>query len=121
MPINVGAFSKYTDETRLRLLAYYPFYPLSPSVHKMLIHGASIIEHTLLPIGMMSEEVQERRNKSVRKFREHHSRKFSRLTNIEDVFKRLMLTSDPVVSLQKIPRSISEDFSEEVQMLLNFD
>lgn len=99
--INIEAFRKYTEETRALFVELYGWYPLSPTAHKLLVHGSTIIQHAILPIGMLSEEVQESRNKSIRKFREHHARKFSRVTNIEDVFKRLLITSDPVVSLAK--------------------
>lgn len=50
------------------------------SVHKILIHGAEIINNVSLPIGMMSEEAQESRNKDLRNLREHHTRKNSRKT-----------------------------------------
>lgn len=46
-----------------------------------------------------SEKANESRNKSIRKFRESHGRTFNREINLEDVFDRLLLTSDPVISL----------------------
>lgn len=117
--VNATAYHAYAEQTRLRLTRLYPFYPLSPSVHRMLVHGASIIKHCILPIGMMSEEVQERGNKSIRYFREHHSRKCGRQANIEDVFKRLMLTSDPVISLNgKLSKSVPNEYPEEIRNLL---
>lgn len=119
LPVNVEAFAEYADQTRIKLTELYPFYPLSPTVHRLLIHGPSIIRHCLLPIGMMSEEVQERRNKSVRNFREFHSRKFNRLVNIEDVYKRLLLTSDPMICLNnKNKKTAVDDLPIEVQNLL---
>lgn len=89
----------YAEETRVLYNKLYGWYALSPTVHKLLVHGAAIIKHSLLPIGMFSEEAGESRNKSIRKFRESHSRKFNREVNLEDTFKRLLLTSDPVISL----------------------
>lgn len=68
------------------------------SVHKILIHGASVIEHAILPIGELSEEAQEAKNKDIRRFREYHTRKSSKLKNNEDLFKRLLLSSDPYIS-----------------------
>lgn len=41
----------------------YPWYPMTPTVHKILIHGATVIENALLPIGQLSEEAAEARNK----------------------------------------------------------
>lgn len=97
--IDVAAYKNYAEETRLMYDNLYGWYALSPTVHKLLVHGAAIIQHSLLPIGMFSEEAGESRNKSIRKFREGHARKFNREVNMEDVFKRLLFTSDPVISL----------------------
>ena len=97
--INVDEFQSYTEKIRPLYVSLYGWYPLSPTAHKLLVHGATIIRHAILPIGMLSEEPQETRNKTIRNFREHHARKFSRVVNIEDVFKRLLLTSDPILAL----------------------
>ena len=67
----------------------------------------------------MSEEAQEARNKDIRSYREHHARKFSRAATNEDVFRRLLLSSDPVISsIRQLPRKISSSFSREVLDLL---
>ena len=47
------------------------------SVHKILILGVDIKNNVSIPIGMMSEEAQESRNKDLRNFREHHMGKIS--------------------------------------------
>jgi hypothetical protein len=39
---------------------------MTPPKHKMLIHGAIVIENALLPIGQLSEEAAEARNKYFR-------------------------------------------------------
>lgn len=107
--ISVPAYQAYAEETRTRFVQLYGWYALSPTVHKLLVHGAALIKHALLPIGMFSEEAQESRNKSIRKYREHHSRKFNRLVNMEDVFKRLLVSSDPLISLSnRQPLNTSE-------------
>lgn len=97
--INVEAFQTYAEETRQLYNKLYSWYAMTPTVHKLLVHGGDVIEHALLPIGMLSEEAQETRNKCIRNFREHHARQFSRVANLEDVFNRLLITSDPVISL----------------------
>ncbi|XP_029710127.2 uncharacterized protein LOC115256029 [Aedes albopictus] len=97
--INVEVFQNYLETTRKLYISLYGWYPLSPTLHKILVHGGAIAKHSTVPVGMLSEEALETRNKSIRKFREFHSRKFSRTANIEDVFQRLLLTSDPVISL----------------------
>lgn len=75
--INVQEYRVYAEETRKMYNNLYNWYALSPTVHKLLVHGAAIIQHSLLPVGMFSEEAGESRNKSIRKFRESHARKFS--------------------------------------------
>lgn len=44
---------------------------------------------------MMSEDAQEARNKDIRNYREYFARKTSRKENMEDVMKRLLISSDP--------------------------
>lgn len=62
----------------------YSSYPMPVSVHKILFHGKDIITSCVLPIGQLSEEAQEARNKDNRKFRELFTQKTSRVdTNTE--------------------------------------
>ena len=48
----------------------YPWYNMSTTVHKLLIHVNSpqVIASALLPIGQLSEEAQEARNKAIKKY-----------------------------------------------------
>ena len=62
------------------------------------MHSAEVVQQCLLPIGMLSEEAAEARHKHVRAFRLQHARKDSRTHNISDVFGRLLITSDPLLS-----------------------
>jgi hypothetical protein len=48
------------------------------AVHITLMHGAEIIERAPLPIGQLSEEAQEARNKDIRRYRENFARKCTR-------------------------------------------
>ena len=85
------------------------------SLHKILIHGAEVIESLSLPIGLLSEEAQEARSKNLKKYREHHSRKSSRMKTNVDVMKRLLCTSDPVISsYRKTISSINKKFPHGV-------
>nr|XP_022906380.1 glutamic acid-rich protein-like [Onthophagus taurus] len=92
------------------------------SVHKILIHGSAVIKEALLPIGELSEEAQEANNKKIRKFRESHTRKCSRLDTNEDLFKRLLLSSHPFISnfQQHISRK-HKKMSMETKRLLIID
>lgn len=96
--INVEAFQRYCDETAEMYVALYGFYPMSPTLHKVLLHGAEVIKHAILPIGQLSEEAAEARNKHIRQYRLNYSRKFSRVECNMDVLNRLLLTSDPLLT-----------------------
>ena len=37
------------------------------TIHKVLIHGAGIVKHKILPIGQLSEEALEARHKEIRR------------------------------------------------------
>ena len=67
-------------------------------MHKLLIHGADISKEAILPIEQLSEDALESRNKDIRKFRLHNTRKISREATNEDLFRSLLLTSDPLIS-----------------------
>jgi hypothetical protein len=62
------------------------------SVHKILLHGSEIISAALLPIGQLSEEAQEARNKNLKKFRERFARKISREETNKDLMRRLLVS-----------------------------
>jgi hypothetical protein len=75
------------------------------SAHKVLVHGADIVSGATLPIGKLSEEAQESRNKDLKYFRSSHSRKISRSSTDEDVLNLLLVSSDPLISsLRKLPK-----------------
>jgi len=44
---------------------------MTPTMHKILIHGAIVIENAQLHIGKLSEEAAEARNKYVRVYRQN--------------------------------------------------
>ena len=57
----------------------------------------------------MSEEAAEALHKVVRRFRQHHTRKDSRLLTMTDLFRRLLVMSDPVVSsLRQLERRAAQ-------------
>ena len=117
--VNVDAFDKYALETANLYVKLYPWYYMPASVHKILIHGGRVIESAILPIGMLSEEAQEARHKHLRKYREGHSRKISRIETMQDVLNLLLVTSDPVISQISIPpRHKRESLPQEVSQLL---
>lgn len=71
--VNADAFKTYAIDTARLYVSEYSWYPMPTSVHKVLIHGSNVISVALLPIGMLSEEAQEARNKDVRRYRKKMS------------------------------------------------
>lgn len=49
--------------TQQSYIEEYGWHPMTPTMHKILLHGADIIENAILPIGQLSEEAAEARNK----------------------------------------------------------
>lgn len=96
--INESKFANFASETAELYVKLYGWHPMTPTLHKILIHGSTIIKHALLPIGQLSEEAAEARNKHFRSYRLHYTRKFSREICNKDVLNRLLLTSDPFLS-----------------------
>ena len=71
---------------------------MSATVHKILYHGEDVIKYHLVPLGDLSEEAQEKRNKDYRFYREHNTRKISRNSTNEDLFNILLATADLFIS-----------------------
>lgn len=99
----------------------YSWYHMPVSVHKLLIHGADICSHfSVLPIGILSEEASEARNKDFRNVRERHTRKTGRIETNLDILHGLLISSDPHISrirpkLQK--KTLHELLPEAIELL----
>ena len=121
--VNVSCFQQYCLETAELFVALYPWYCMPTTVHKVLIHGPSIVEWAPLPIGQMSEDAQEARNKDIKNIRENFSRKSSREKTMTDIFNRLLVMSDPLItSMGKIyPKKNKSLSPEAVRLLLSSD
>ena len=96
--IDAEKFGKYAKDTADIAVALYRWYNLPPTVHKILIHGKEIIECAVLPIGALSEEAQESRNKDYKNFRMNHGRKCSRLATNQDIMNQFLVSSDPYIT-----------------------
>lgn len=117
--INVNKFHEFAKQTRDLYIKEYSWYPMPVSVHKILFHGKEIIASCILPIGQLSEEAQEARNKHNKKFREMFTRKTSRLDTNTDLLNRLLITSDPyIASLRAAPKTRHGKMTPEVCELL---
>ncbi|KMQ89308.1 dna-mediated transposase [Lasius niger] len=105
-PINPVCFDTLCTSTAQIYVARYSWYPMSSTLHKILIHAPEIISFHMLPVGMLGEEASEARNKDYKKYRQGHSRKHSRKANLEDIFYRAMDTSDPIISTVGLQKRI---------------
>ena len=65
----------YCRDTANLYVENYSWYPMPQAVHKLLIHSHQDVRVKELPIGMLSEEVQESSNKNFKNFRENFTRK----------------------------------------------
>lgn len=92
--INTMQFKIYTEQTAKLYVELYSWFYMPSSVHKILVHGAEIIERAILPIGQLSEEAQEARNKDYKRFREYNTRKCNRLATNQDLIHKLLISSD---------------------------
>lgn len=118
--INTTKFKDFTLETARELVAEYPWYYMPASVHKILIHGANVIDSALLSIGELSEEAAEATNKYIKSFRRDHTRKMSRVLTNTDLINRLLLHSDPLITgIRKLPVKKKSVFSKYVLDLLH--
>lgn len=117
--INNELFDAYALQTARLFVEKYPWFYMPASVHKILIHGSAIVNSALLPIGQLSEEAQESRNKDLKKYREMHTRKLSRVHGNQDLLNRFLISSDPLItSLRKLPQKKSSSLSSDVLALL---
>lgn len=117
--INCSDFEKYCRETRKLYIDLYSWYCMPVTVHKILMHSAEVIKSCILPIGQLSEEAQEARNKDCRRFRERHTRKHSRIATNTDLLRMLLITSDPLInSLRELPKKKLTSLPPEVLQLI---
>lgn len=118
--IDLDKFDTYARDTARHYIELYSWHPMSPTMHKILIHGKTIINNALLPIGQLSEEASEARNKHFRLYRLNYSRKFSRKACNMDVINRLLLSSDPIITgMRPQPKKRSKQLMKEtLEMLL---
>ncbi|XP_011868998.1 PREDICTED: uncharacterized protein LOC105562616 [Vollenhovia emeryi] len=115
-----SVFKQYALDTARLYVNEYPWYPMPASVHKILIHGSDVLSVSLLPVGMLSEEAQESRNKDFRAFREKFTRKMSRIATNEDLMHIFLISSDPIISsYRSLPPKKGGCLGPEISALLS--
>ena len=117
--IDVEKFEPYCAATAQLHVKEYGWYPMIPTVHKVLVHGSAIISSVSLPIGMYSEKAQESQKKMYRHNRRYHSRKMSREATNEDVMTLMLAQSDPYIyKFRKTFKAKAPNVNEDVLQLL---
>ncbi|KAK4883557.1 hypothetical protein RN001_006876 [Aquatica leii] len=118
--IDTTKFKLFCSDSAKLCVELYPWHPMTPTLYKILFHGSFIIEKALLPIGMMSEEAAEARNKHFRLYRQNYARKFSRESCNLDIINRLLLSSDSLITgMRPTQRKTTKPFLKEtIEMLL---
>lgn len=117
--VDCRKFENYCSKTAELCVELYSWYALSPSVHKVLLHGSKIIESLKLPIGWLSEEPQEANNKIFRQARAKNSRMSERKLTNKDIMHQLLISSDPLISSLRIKEDRKKKaLSTEAEKLL---
>lgn len=98
LAIDCVRFDELCKSVATKYVQRYKWFYMTVTLHKILMHGRQVIESSPLPIGMLSEQAGESRNKFWRYDREHHTRKLDRKTTILDLFHRALESSDPYLS-----------------------
>jgi hypothetical protein len=96
--MNIEEFNQYINDTAKLLVKENPWFYMSASVHKILVHGGDIVSRAILPTGQLSAEAQDSRNKNHKNFRRSYSRTTSRSSTNEDAFSLILVSSDPFIS-----------------------
>lgn len=117
--VDLEKFELYTKETAELFINLYGWYKIPPSVHKVLLHGSDIMRKLVLPIGYFSEEAQESGNKIFKAARRYYSRTCSRKSNNEDVLNYLLVSSDPIISINRLRKDkIIKELTIEAKNLI---
>ena len=116
LPICPDKFQQFCDGVKDCYLQNVSWYPLSPTLHKVLEHGSQVLE--LFPdsvtSGMLSEEPSEASNKDVKKFQLEHARQDTVEHRTLDTFHRLLDRSDPRVLNHLAKQSQCRRKSQEI-------
>jgi hypothetical protein len=104
LEIDPEKFKAFCFETHKLYIKYFNWYPMSATLHKVLFHGHEFMKHFTIPIGELTEEASESKNKFYRKDRLEHARQSSRIANTTDMFHRSYCMGDPYFSSKALSK-----------------
>ncbi|KAJ8676867.1 hypothetical protein QAD02_012654 [Eretmocerus hayati] len=120
--VRTEEFRQYNHETAREFVRLYPWFEMPTTMHLILIHGHILIRKNHSAIGLCSEEPLESSHKVLKSFREHHARKSDRVLTNTDVFRRLLLHSDPLISSYTAKKPhVKRTLTDEMKSLLNLE
>ena len=100
----------------------YHWYYKSVTTHKILVHSADIINSFIVPIGDLSEEAQEARNKDFKYIRDHFSRRNSKQNTKFDLLSYLLVSSDPLITkFRRVRKIVHEELDPDALSLVYED
>ena len=78
------------------------------------------MQYFSIPIGQLSEEALESRNKDIRRAREGHTQQMTRMATMLDLFHHLLESSDPfIASKQDFYQKSSRQFDADGRWMLD--
>lgn len=117
--INVNNFDQLLRDTWYLYIENYAWYYMPATVHKILVHGVEFIKHSKIPVGMLSEEAIEATHKVFRKTRLNHTRKNSRESTNKDLIERMILQSEPNITIhRKANNKKAKNYNDIKQFLI---
>jgi len=122
--VDGSKFELLCKETLDKIRATYSWYPLSPSMHKLLVHGHLFLESGVLSMNEMAEDSLESFHKVFKKLRRSNARLTSFKDNNRDLFHRLLLKTDPLIAnsnTERLPRSTPQSIQELLKSVQNVE
>ena len=106
IPLNWNYVVPLLNRTKMLWREHLPWFPMSPSIHKVLEHAPNIGVATQLSLGELGEDCGEATHKVIRRTRSENIRKMSKVKGIEDLMLHLLARSSPSISVIKLIRII---------------
>ena len=96
--IKLNEFKEFCTEVYLKIVEYWPWAVMSPSIHRILAHAGELMEaNEGRGLGGESEEGLESVNKFIKSLRKESARKTSTEANFLDCFNHLWMKSSPLL------------------------
>lgn len=100
--IKVDEFTELCLSLYLQILTELPWVSVTPTLHKLLAHSWELIQlNNGNGLKCRCEEGIEANNERLQMMKTKLARKNNQLSNLHDIFRRLWLGSDPLVSEQR--------------------